>query len=48
MELTNRERRDWLRLSLSENVGPATFRYLINRFGDATAAIAPLTNPVPN
>ncbi len=42
MELTNRQRRDWLRLSLSENVGPATFRYLIGRFGDAAAAIAAL------
>ena len=36
------QRRDWLRLSLSENVGPITFRQLIERFGDATAAIAAL------
>ena len=40
--LTPRQRRDWLRLSLTENVGPITFRSLIGRFGDATAAIAAL------
>lgn len=40
--LTPLQRRDWLRLSLSENVGPVTFRQLIDRFGDATAAIAAL------
>ena len=42
LTLTPTQRRDWLRLSLSENVGPATFRQLIERFGDASAAIAAL------
>jgi len=42
LTLTPAQRRDWLRLSLSENVGPVTFRQLIERFGDASAAIAAL------
>jgi DNA processing protein len=33
------QRRDWLRLSQSENVGPATFRQLIGRYGSAAAAL---------
>ena len=37
--LTDDQRLDWLRLTQSENVGPATFRQLINRYGSATAAI---------
>ena len=41
-DLSPRERRDWLRLSLSENVGPATFKSLIARYGDAAAALAAL------
>jgi DNA processing protein len=41
-DLSPRERRDWLRLSLSENVGPATFESLIARYGDPAAAIAAL------
>jgi DNA processing protein len=36
------QRRDWLRLICSENVGPITFRQLINRFGSASAALAAL------
>ncbi len=32
-------RRDWLRLSQTENVGPATFRQLIGRYGSAAAAL---------
>jgi DNA processing protein len=36
------ERRDWLRLSLSENVGPVTFRSLLARYGTPEAAIAAL------
>jgi DNA processing protein len=36
------ERRDWLRLSLSENVGPITFRSLIAHYGDAGAALTAL------
>jgi DNA processing protein len=33
------QRRDWLRLICSENVGPITFRQLINRFGSAAQAL---------
>ena len=40
--LDDTQRRDWLRLISSENVGPATFRHLVNRFGSAAAAIAAL------
>ncbi|MGV1014515.1 MAG: DNA-processing protein DprA [Methyloceanibacter sp.] len=37
--LTPRQRLAWLRLIRSENVGPATFRALVNQFGGAEAAI---------
>ena len=37
--LTNAQRLTWLRLLRSENVGPATFRGLVNQFGGAQAAI---------
>src|SRR5258708_166157 len=37
--LTDRERLAWLQLIRSENVGPATFRSLINHFGTAQAAL---------
>lgn len=37
--LTDRQRLAWLRLIRSDNVGPATFRDLINHFGSAEAAI---------
>ncbi len=37
--LDENARRDWLRLIRSENVGPATFWKLINRFGGAAAAL---------
>ncbi len=37
--LNDRQRLAWLRLLRSENVGPATFRELINRFGSAEAAL---------
>jgi len=33
---------DWLRLTRSENVGPITFRNLINRYGSASAALEAL------
>ncbi|MCK0210038.1 DNA-processing protein DprA [Starkeya koreensis] len=33
------QRRDWLRLIRTENVGPRAFRSLINRFGGAAAAL---------
>ncbi len=36
------QRRAWLRLIRSDNVGPATFRQLINRFGDAEGALEAL------
>lgn len=37
--LTDKQRISWLRLIRTPNVGPATFRDLINRFGSAEAAI---------
>lgn len=37
--LTDVERLDWLRLARSENVGPVTFRRLIDRFGSAKRAL---------
>jgi len=37
--LSDRQRVHWLRLIRTENVGPATFRDLINRFGSAEAAL---------
>ena len=39
VRLTDEQRVDWLRLSRSQNVGPRTFRTLINHFGDAHAAL---------
>jgi DNA processing protein len=38
-QLTDEQRRDWLRLSRTENVGPVTFHNLIARFGSASAAL---------
>ena len=38
-DLTDEQRLNWLRLIRSENVGPATFRDLINHFGTASAAL---------
>ncbi|MBO6716650.1 MAG: DNA-protecting protein DprA [Rhizobiaceae bacterium] len=40
--LTDRQRLSWLRLIRTDNVGPQTFRDLINRFGSAEAAIEAL------
>jgi DNA processing protein len=37
--LNHQQRIAWLRLIRSENVGPATFRALVNEFGGAEAAI---------
>ena len=37
--LTDRQRFNWLRLIRCENVGPATFRDLINHFGSAEKAL---------
>lgn len=39
VRLNRRQRLAWLRLIRSENVGPATFRALVNEFGSAEAAI---------
>lgn len=40
--LTDRQRIAWLRLIRSDNIGPATFRGLVNHFGSAEAALAAL------
>src|SRR3954467_5413361 len=40
--LTDEQRLDWLRLIRSENVGPRTFRTLLNHYGGAKAALAAL------
>ncbi len=40
--LDNTQRRDWIRLSQSENVGPATFRQLIAKYGSAADALEAL------
>jgi DNA processing protein len=45
--LSDAQRFDWLRLIRSENVGPRTFRALINRFGSAHAAIEALPRILP-
>ena len=39
IRLTDEQRVDWLRLIRSQNVGPRTFRALINHFGGARAAL---------
>ncbi len=40
--LTDAQRVDWLRLIRSDNVGPRTFRSLINHYGSARAALTRL------
>lgn len=40
--LTDVQRRDWLRLARTENVGPVTFDQLISRYQDAALALAAL------
>lgn len=40
--LSDPERRDWLRLARTENVGPVTFDQLVRRFSDAGEALAAL------
>ncbi len=42
IRLTDEQRIDWLRLIRSENIGPRTFRALLNHFGGARAAIEAL------
>ncbi|MEO8113527.1 MAG: DNA-processing protein DprA, partial [Phenylobacterium sp.] len=41
-KLSDAQRRDWLRLARTENVGPVTFRQLIVRFGEPSLALAAL------
>lgn len=43
-ELTHAQRVSWLRLIRTENVGPVTFRNVINRYGSAEAALEQLPN----
>ena len=42
IQLTDEQRLDWLRLIRSQNVGPRTFRALLNHFGGARAALEAL------
>ncbi|HWP89607.1 MAG TPA: hypothetical protein VNM70_17120, partial [Burkholderiales bacterium] len=42
IRLTDEQRLDWLRLIRSENVGPRTFRSLLQHSGSARAALAAL------
>ena len=42
LALTDRQKLSWLRLIRSENVGPATFRQLINVYGSAESALEAL------
>ncbi len=44
IRLTDDERLDWLRLIRSENVGPRTFRALVDHCGSAQAALSALPN----
>jgi DNA processing protein len=46
--LSERQRLAWLRLIRTPNVGPATFRDLINRFGSAESAIEELPGLMRN
>ncbi len=42
VKLSDEQRLDWLRLIRSDNIGPRTFRDLINHFGGAAAALQAL------
>jgi DNA processing protein len=42
VHLSDEQRLDWLRLIRSDNIGPRTFRELVNRYGGARAALAAL------
>ncbi|WP_188608677.1 DNA-processing protein DprA [Chelatococcus reniformis] len=42
MRLDDNQRRDWLRLSRSEGIGPRNFRVMLTRHGSAAAALAAL------
>src|SRR4051794_6126490 len=39
VRLTDEQRLDWLRLIRSDNIGPRTFRALLNHYGGARAAL---------
>ena len=41
-KLTEEQRLDWLRLIRTDNIGPRTFRDLVNHYGGARAALAAL------
>jgi DNA processing protein len=40
--LSDRQRREWLILARTENVGPVAFEQLVDRFGSAAEALAAL------
>jgi len=42
VHLSDDQRLDWLRLIRSDNVGPRTFRALVNHYGGAHRALAAL------
>jgi DNA processing protein len=42
VRLSDEQRLDWLRLIRSDNIGPRTFRELVNHYGGARAALAAL------
>ena len=42
MRLSEEQRLDWLRLIRTDNIGPRTFRDLVNHYGGARAALAAL------
>jgi DNA processing protein len=42
VRLSDEQRLDWLRLIRSDNIGPRTFRDLVNHYGGARAALAAL------
>ena len=39
VKLSDEQRLDWLRLIRSDNIGPRTFRDLVNHYGGARAAL---------
>ncbi|MDB5570044.1 MAG: dprA [Hyphomicrobiales bacterium] len=41
-QLSDEQRLDWLQLIRSDNIGPRTFRSLVNRYGGASAALRAL------
>lgn len=46
ISLSQQQKRDWLRLYRSENVGPISFKKLINRYGSAARAVEKLPDLV--